>query len=39
MIQQFNLVEELRDFKVSGNYVYAVRDRDLCVHELLPGKL
>ncbi|KAJ4433668.1 myosin heavy chain kinase D [Periplaneta americana] len=37
MINQYNLVEEIRDFGVDGAFIYAVRDRDMCVHELLPG--
>ncbi|KAJ9594124.1 hypothetical protein L9F63_014440 [Diploptera punctata] len=35
--RQFGLVEEIRDFKVFQNFVYAVRDRDMCIHELIGG--
>lgn len=34
---QFSMVEEIRDFSVADNLMYTVRDRDVCINELMPG--
>jgi len=31
------MVEEIRDFTVFDRFMYTVRDRDVCINELLPG--
>jgi hypothetical protein len=33
----FSMVEEIRDFTIAGNLMYTVRDRDVCINELMPG--
>jgi hypothetical protein len=37
MLQQFNMLEEIRDFTVVDKFIYTVRDRDVCINELMPG--
>ncbi|XP_023718980.1 F-box/WD repeat-containing protein pof11 isoform X1 [Cryptotermes secundus] len=32
----FSMVEEIRDFSVADNLMYTVRDRDVCINELMP---
>jgi hypothetical protein len=38
LLCQFNMVEEIRDFTVADKLMYTVRDRDVCINELLPGR-
>jgi hypothetical protein len=37
MLCQFNMLEEIRDFTVVDTFIYTVRDRDVCINEIIPG--
>jgi len=37
MLHQFNMLEEIRDFTVVDTFIYTVRDRDVCINEVIPG--
>lgn len=37
MLHQFNMLEEIRDFTVIDTFIYTVRDRDVCIAEIIPG--